>query len=58
MVKSHGKKLWRAEGPKNAGWYSRITSSKLRTMHAKKEQIRQKLQEVPMDKELLSNLRT
>ncbi|GAB0179267.1 hypothetical protein GRJ2_000392000 [Grus japonensis] len=31
LVEYHGTKPWREEGPKKAGWYSRIISSKLRS---------------------------
>ncbi|GAB0184947.1 highly reducing polyketide synthase PKS6 [Grus japonensis] len=31
LVEYHGTKPWREEGPKKAGYYSRITSSKLRS---------------------------
>lgn len=55
MLKSHRKKPWRAEGHKNAGWYSRITSSKLRKNAFIKGP---KLQEAPMKKECLGKLRT
>lgn len=54
-VESHRTEPWKTEGPKNADWYSRITSSK---HHPNKNEIRQKCQETScMDKKFLRNLR-
>ncbi|PKU46367.1 hypothetical protein llap_3345 [Limosa lapponica baueri] len=47
----HGIKLWREERPKEAGWYSRIASSKLRSNASQKRSQAKKGQEACMDEQ-------
>lgn len=42
LMMYHGIQPWREEGPRKAGWYSRIIFSKVRSDYPNKEEVRQK----------------